>query len=270
MTNNDAAPTRRPHPPTDPSHTLPVAVIGAGPIRLAAAAHLLRRGAEVVVLEAGPAAGAHVEAWAHVRVFSPWRYNVDPVAREMLQEAGWREPDLDHLPTGAELVRDYLAPLAALPAIASRLRLRSRVLAVSRRGMDKLATPGRDTATIEIWDNGRPRGIGMLFRSFIESACYEQAEVRCTDCHNPHGTASPSLLVKSEIARKQLIEDTPIAQPHGEVHISPRARVQSAQQGPALAGDFLVEMAIQKLPLPYGVLSRRGLHAETVVLAVFP
>jgi glycine/D-amino acid oxidase-like deaminating enzyme len=150
MTNNRGAtpPTSRPDAspltPLSPPSALPVAVIGAGPVGLAAAAHLVRRGTEVVVLEAGLAAGAHVQAWGHVRVFSPWRYNVDPVAREMLLEAGWREPDPDHLPSGAELVHDYLAPLAALPAIAARLRVRTRVLAVSRRGLDKLTTPRRD------------------------------------------------------------------------------------------------------------------------------
>jgi len=47
-------------------------------------------------------------------------------------------------------------------------------------------TPGRMTPTIEIWQNGRPRGIGMLFRSLIESACYDQSQVRCYDCHDPH------------------------------------------------------------------------------------
>lgn len=53
-------------------------------------------------------------------------------------------------------------------------------------------TPGRTDPTIEIWDNGRPRGIGMLFRSFVESACYDQAEVRCYDCHNPHDNKRPA------------------------------------------------------------------------------
>lgn len=147
MTNNGTGiASTAPASEAETARRLPVAVIGAGPVGLAAAAHLVRRGADVVVLEAGPAAGAHVQAWGHVRVFSPWRYNIDPVAREMLLEAGWREPDPDHLPTGAELVREYLAPLAALPAIASRLRPGTRVLAVSRRGLDKLTTPGREAA----------------------------------------------------------------------------------------------------------------------------
>ncbi len=47
-------------------------------------------------------------------------------------------------------------------------------------------TPGRKDATVEVWDNGRPRGIGMMFRSFVESSCYAKDEVRCYDCHNPH------------------------------------------------------------------------------------
>ena len=31
--------------------------------------------------------------WAHVRVFSPWRYNVDAVAVAMLTKSGWTMPD---------------------------------------------------------------------------------------------------------------------------------------------------------------------------------
>jgi thioredoxin reductase len=125
---------------------LPVAVIGAGPVGLAAAAHLLERGETPVVLEAGPAVGATVRQWAHVRVFSPWRYNVDPVAVAMLTESGWIMPDPDHLPTGGELVTEYLEPLAALPRVRPCLRLGTRVLSVSRRGFDKLRSDGRDAA----------------------------------------------------------------------------------------------------------------------------
>src|SRR5262249_12562831 len=94
---------------------LPVAIIGAGPIGLAAAAHLRSRGEVPVVFEAGAEVGAAVRQWGHVRVFSPWRYNVDATAAGMLDKAGWTMPDPEHLPTGQELVEDYLEPLAALP-----------------------------------------------------------------------------------------------------------------------------------------------------------
>ncbi|GAA1725935.1 FAD-dependent oxidoreductase [Isoptericola hypogeus] len=123
---------------------LPVVVIGAGPVGLAAAAHLLERGLEPLVLESGPAAGAAVASWGHVRLFSPWRYDVDAAARRLLERSGWVEPDPDALPTGAELVERYLAPLAATPAIAARLRTGTRVLAVARDGADKTRSLGRD------------------------------------------------------------------------------------------------------------------------------
>ena len=46
------------------SPPLPVAVIGAGPAGLAAAAHLVARGFEPLVLEAGDGPGAAVHDWA--------------------------------------------------------------------------------------------------------------------------------------------------------------------------------------------------------------
>jgi flavin-dependent dehydrogenase len=57
---------------------LPVVVIGAGPIGLAAAAHLIERGIEPLVLEAGPASGSAVREWSHVRLFSTWGEVIDP------------------------------------------------------------------------------------------------------------------------------------------------------------------------------------------------
>ena len=50
-----------------------------------------------------------------MRLFSPWRYNIDHAARRLLDAAGWARPDPDMLPTGAELVEQYLQPLAKLP-----------------------------------------------------------------------------------------------------------------------------------------------------------
>ncbi|MDQ2661565.1 MAG: FAD-dependent oxidoreductase [Actinomycetota bacterium] len=125
---------------------LPVAIIGAGPIGLATAANFTERGIDFVLLEAGDRVGASVEEWGHIRFFSPWRHLVDPVSRRLLADTGWAEPPADSLPTGAELVRDFLVPLAQLPAIAARTRLGVTVTDVTREGMDRTRTKGRAEA----------------------------------------------------------------------------------------------------------------------------
>jgi thioredoxin reductase len=127
-----------------------VAVIGAGPVGLAAAAHALARGLEPIVFEAGNAVGASIREWGHVRVFSPWEFNLDPVATELLERHGWTAPDLTGYPTGAEIVERYLEPLAATPEIAGALRLKARVTGVTRAGIDKLKDEGRDDVPFEI------------------------------------------------------------------------------------------------------------------------
>lgn len=116
---------------------LPVIVIGAGPVGLAAAAHLLERGLEPLVLEAGDDVGSAVRAWSHVRLFSPWQFDLDAAAVRLLEPTGWTRPEPTGLPTGGTLVSQYLAPLAAVPALAPRIRTGERVIAVSRVGMDK-------------------------------------------------------------------------------------------------------------------------------------
>lgn len=123
---------------------LPVVVIGAGPVGLAAAAHLLERGLEPLILEAGPAAGAAISSWGHVRVFSPWRFNIDAAARRLLEKQSWVAPREKALPTGAELVDTYLTPLAGTPEIAEHLVTNTRVIAISREDMDKTHSRGRD------------------------------------------------------------------------------------------------------------------------------
>ncbi|REE99985.1 FAD-dependent oxidoreductase [Thermomonospora umbrina] len=123
---------------------LPVVVIGAGPVGLAAAAHLAERGLDFLVLEAGQQVGAAIAEWGHVRLFSPWRYDTDAAARRLLEPTGWSAPPADRLPTGAELVRDYLAPLAKVPALASQIRTGTRVVAVTRDGVDVTRTVDRD------------------------------------------------------------------------------------------------------------------------------
>ncbi len=132
-------------PSTDSRSQLPVAVLGAGPIGLAAAVHLLDRGLEPIVLEAGRV-GESIRAWGHVRLFSPWGLNMDPRAKELLTATGWQEPDATHHPTGDELVRQYLEPLAAHSSLAPHLRLHTRVLGVSRRQLDKMKDAQRPQA----------------------------------------------------------------------------------------------------------------------------
>jgi thioredoxin reductase len=124
--------------------TLPVAVIGAGPVGLAAAAHLLERGETPLILEAGLSAGAAVRQWSHVRMFSPWRYTVDAASRRLLERAGWSEPDSGELPTGADLVFRYLEPLATRTALAGHIHFGQRVTAISRQSTDKVRTSDRE------------------------------------------------------------------------------------------------------------------------------
>ena len=121
---------------------LPVVIIGAGPVGLAAAAHQVERGLTPMVLEAGPSVATAIREWGQTRLFSPWRYNIDDAAKRLLVTNGWHQPELDELPTGDELVNDYLIPLAA--ALGDRVRTGSRVVAVSREGMDKTRSAHRE------------------------------------------------------------------------------------------------------------------------------
>jgi thioredoxin reductase len=122
---------------------LPVAVIGAGPVGLAAAAHLIARGVPVRVYEAGETVGANVRDWGHVRLFSPWKYNIDAAARALLKTHGWQEPPEDAMPTGLDLYESYLKPLAATPEMAEIIETRTRVRAITRQGADKVLSRGR-------------------------------------------------------------------------------------------------------------------------------
>ncbi|WP_300345281.1 FAD-dependent oxidoreductase [Nesterenkonia sp.] len=115
----------------------PVVVIGAGPIGLAAAAHLIERGLEPLVLEAGDHVGAAVSEWGHIRLFSPWRYVLDAASVRLLQSQGWEAPRPAALPTGADLVAEYLQPLAAVPQLAGRIRTGHRAVAITRGHRDK-------------------------------------------------------------------------------------------------------------------------------------
>src|SRR4051794_15597041 len=161
-----------------PSNDLPVVVIGAGPVGLAAAAHLLEQGLEPLVLEAGDQPGAAVRAWAHVRLFSPWEYDVDAAAARLLATTGWSSPDAAELPTGAELLERYLVPLAATPQLASRIRTGTRVVAVSRVGVDKTRTVGRE-------------GRASLVRAVVDGRVHDLTARAVIDASGTWGQRNP-------------------------------------------------------------------------------
>ncbi|HEX6893103.1 MAG TPA: NAD(P)-binding domain-containing protein [Chryseolinea sp.] len=125
--------------------TLPVAVIGAGPVGLAAAAHLKVREIPFILLEAGPTVASNILTWKHIRVFSPWKYNIDKAARQLLRETTWRSPDDEGLPTGGEMFDQYFKPLYDLPSIKNNTFLNAKVLSIGRKNLDKMKTSGRET-----------------------------------------------------------------------------------------------------------------------------
>lgn len=118
----------------------PVVVIGAGPQGLAAAAHLVERGVDVVVVERGGGPAAAVSEWGHVRLFSEWTELTDASARRLLEPTGWVAPTAGY-PTGTEWVSGYLAPLA--DALGERVTYAMTVTGISRQGRDKVVDGGR-------------------------------------------------------------------------------------------------------------------------------
>ncbi|MBQ0927050.1 FAD-dependent oxidoreductase [Saccharopolyspora endophytica] len=126
----------------------PVVVVGAGPVGLAAAAEVVERGLQPLVLEAGSEAGCAVREWSHVRLFSQWSELIDPAAGRLLEQQGWQAPEPEGYPSGAEWVEQYLQPLAA--ALGERVRFGSRVVGVARRGRDRVVDAGRESEPLTV------------------------------------------------------------------------------------------------------------------------
>ncbi|MFP7494727.1 NAD(P)-binding domain-containing protein [Terribacillus saccharophilus] len=123
---------------------LPVVIIGAGPVGLAAAAHLVEYNLPFVILEKGENVGSNILEWGHVQLFSPWEYNTNQAATKLLSETEWQHPDKDKLPTGQELVNEYLKPLSQLPVMQENIRFYSEVVALSKDDADKLKSDNRN------------------------------------------------------------------------------------------------------------------------------
>jgi thioredoxin reductase len=152
------------------SSALPVVIIGAGPIGLAAAAHAVGRGLTPLVLEAGPRIGHGVRQWGHVRMFSPWRFAVDAAGGRLLSAQGWTMPPEAEYPTGDDLVNHYLDPLAATPALAPHIRLNARVLAVAKEGHDRMKDAGREDAAFLVRVRTDRGEADVLARAVIDAS----------------------------------------------------------------------------------------------------
>lgn len=170
--------------------TLPVAVIGAGPVGLAAAAHLLERGETPIMFEAGEQVGANIRQWQHVRVFSPWQYTVDQATVRFLEAAGWQMPPAQELPTGRELIERYMLPFAELPAVRDHIQLNARVVAVSRRNIDKMKDAGREDA---------PFVVHVVYGNGDEALIEARAVIDASGTwHKPNPLGSGGLLAVGE------------------------------------------------------------------------
>ncbi|WP_460802779.1 FAD-dependent oxidoreductase [Microbacterium sp. GXF6406] len=163
------------------NQTHPVVVIGAGPVGLAAAAHLIERHEEVRVLEAGPSAGASMTEWGHIKLFSTWRYNIDAAARRLLETptgdyAGdWEAPRETRLPTGSDMVAEYLKPLAEHPALAPNISYGHRVIHVTRvgvdgKGLDKASSKGRTGSLLLVRTETGTGTVDILARAVIDAS----------------------------------------------------------------------------------------------------
>jgi hypothetical protein len=116
--------------------------------------------------------------------------------------------------------------------------------------------PGRTVPTVEVWADGEPKGIGMLFRSLIESRCYQQAEIRCFDCHNPHDNkqaAVPGILQATSVSNQYC------SNCHGNIarHAESHSRHKSGQPG-SFCYDCHMPKTLTKLAT--GVLETTRTH----------
>jgi len=149
---------------------LPIAIIGAGPVGLSAAVNLIDMGLTPIVFESGSSVGSNLAKWGHVRMFSPWLYNMDPIAISLLKKTDWIEPVLSEFPTGQELLERYVIPLASHEAITPHLHLNTRVEKVSRQYHDILRNEGRKNAPFVVRTSNSEGQSDILVQAVIDAS----------------------------------------------------------------------------------------------------
>lgn len=122
----------------------PIVIIGAGPVGLAAASHLIEYEQRFLVLEKGSRVGDNIFEWGHVQLFSPWEFNIDEAAKKLLQKTDWVEPKADKLPIGKELVDEYLEPLSNHPQLKEKILYHAEVTNITKKNTDKMKSNSRE------------------------------------------------------------------------------------------------------------------------------
>ena len=175
---------------------LPVAIIGGGPVGLAAVAHLIRKGEKVLLFEAGNSVGHSVLKLGSVRMFSPWQYNIDKEAEKLLKKSGWIAPDLTQLPTVRELVESYLKPLSDIPEINKSLILNAKVIGVGKKGLDKVKSSNREKVPFIIYVESDEHISNYEVKAVIDAT---------GTWSNPNPVASNGIFTKNEINTREHI-----------------------------------------------------------------
>ena len=275
--------------------SLPVAVLGAGPVGLAAAAQLIERGMEFFILEAGSRVGANLLDYGHVRLFSPWRYNVSPAMSRLLEGTGWKQPADEGLPLAAEVVTELLEPFAKLPKVASNLHLATRVVAISREGFDKVKSRGREAAPFVIralrdgevvefraravidstgtWNTPNPLGAGGLEATGEAQAAahifYGIPDV--LGAHRPRYAAKRTLVVgaghsaaNTLLALAQLASETPGTEIVWSVRSPVLTRVFGGGEADALSARGALGTALRSLRDSGGLVFHAGLRITRI------
>lgn len=156
-----------------------IAVLGAGPIGLEAAAHAAHLGHPVTVYDRGDVAEA-VGQWGHVRMFTPFGMNCTQLGLDLIRKEHPQHglPGPNDLLTGDEFRDGYLVPLALTSKLGDAVKTRTFVVTVGRAGVlntDPLDDPKRAAAPFR-----------LLLRDDKGAERFEEADV-VLDCTGTYG-----------------------------------------------------------------------------------
>ncbi|URN96306.1 MAG: FAD-dependent oxidoreductase [Candidatus Pristimantibacillus lignocellulolyticus] len=180
---------------TSPHKDLPILIVGGGPIGLAAAAQLTVRQQNFILIEAGNTIAHNVETWRHVQLFSPWKYNLDEAAKILLQEMNWNEPLEDEVPTGSQLIEQYLTPLSQHNRISPYIQTNSTVISIARMDNDRMKSMERTVQPFEVYVENNGKISSVVARAVIDAS---------GTWGNPNPAKSNGVWLPSE---KQLLDD---------------------------------------------------------------